>query len=256
MIKFVHLKHGTSGQLIADAIKDELRDIDLNLDQCRGQGYDGAGNMSGKYIGAAKVFQDEFPQAIYVHCASLRLNLCVANSCKIPIVKNLFSVMKRVHDFLNWPKRQNILVTTLKDVNPDAKQLKLLDVCKTRWVERIDSLRIFESLFEGIVVTLEKIKDNIDGTRSSDAIVDAAGLFAALSSFHFVISLVVTQKALGHTRSATILLQDRAMDIVNGYREINILKHAIHDVRDNVEKHHREWYLKAQGIAEKIGTKP
>ena len=54
-IKFVHLKHGTSGQLIADAIKDELRH-GLNSDQCRGQGYDGAGNMSGKYIRAAKVF--------------------------------------------------------------------------------------------------------------------------------------------------------------------------------------------------------
>ena len=131
--------------------------------------------MSGKYIGAAKIFQDEFPQAIYVHCASHRLNLCIANSCKIPIMKNLFSVMKRVHDFFNWPKQQNILVTTLKDVNPDAKQLKLLDMCKTRWVERIDSLRIFESLFEGIVVTLEKIIDNIDGTWSSDAIIDAGG---------------------------------------------------------------------------------
>ena len=150
----------------------------------------------------------------------------------------------------------NILVTTLKDVNPYAKQLKLLDVCKTRWVECIDSLRIFESVFEGIVITLEKTRDDIDGTWSSDAIIDAVGLFVALSSFQFVISLVVAQKASGHTRSATLLLQDRAMDIVNGYREIKILNHAIHDVRDNVEKHHHESYLKAQCIAEKIGRKP
>ena len=37
-IKFVHLNQGTTGRVIADTIKDELRSLGLNLDQCRGQG--------------------------------------------------------------------------------------------------------------------------------------------------------------------------------------------------------------------------
>ena len=136
------------GPLVADTIKDELRSLGLDLDQCRGQAYDGAGNMSGRYIGTAKPFQDDYPLALYVHCASHRLNLCVAQSCKLLLIKKIFSVMKRVHDFFDWPKRQTILPDTIKDFYPETNQLKVLDVCRTRWVQRVDALYIFESLYE------------------------------------------------------------------------------------------------------------
>ena len=112
--KFIHLNQGTTGRVVADTIKDELRSLGLNLDQCRGQGYDGAGSMSGIYIGAAKLFKDDYRLALYVHYASHRLNLCVAQSCKLLLIKKLFSVMKRVHDFFDWPKRQTVLMIQSK----------------------------------------------------------------------------------------------------------------------------------------------
>ena len=55
---------------MAEAIKTEIRALGLDLRNCRGQGYDSAGNMSGKCIGAAVRIQNDFPDAIYVHCAS------------------------------------------------------------------------------------------------------------------------------------------------------------------------------------------
>ena len=177
--------------MIADTIKDKLRSLGLNLDQCRGQGYDGADNMSGRYIGAAKLFQDDYPLALYVHCVSHRLNLCVAQSGKLLLIKNLFSVMKRVHDFFDWPKRQTILIDTVKEFYPETKQLKVLDVCRTRWVQRVDALNIFESLYEGIFLTLQKIKENVDNTWHSDALTDAEGRFDSISSFKFIVSLVI-----------------------------------------------------------------
>ena len=255
-IKFVHLNQGTTGRVIADTIKDELRSLGLNLDQCRGQAYDGAGNMSGRYIGAAKLFQDDYPLALYVHCASHRLNLCVAQSCKLLLIKNLFSVMKRVHDFFDWPKRQTILIDTVKEFYPETKQLKVLDVCRTRWVQRVDALNIFESLYEGIFLTLEKIKENVDNTWHSDALTDAEGLFDSISSFKFIVSLVIAQKALGYTRSATVLLQDRAIDIVKGYHEVDLLKATIQHVRKNINEYHSAWFAKAESLASKVGATP
>ena len=103
-VRFVHLEKGTEGEYIADAIENELNELGLDLVKCRRQGYDGAGNMSGKCIGATKLILTEFPQAIYIRCASHRLNLCVANACKIQRVKNIFSKIKSVHDFFNWLK--------------------------------------------------------------------------------------------------------------------------------------------------------
>ena len=73
-VRFVHFEKGTKGEYTADAIKNELNELGLDLVKCRGQGYEGAGNMSGKCIDA-KLILTEFPQAIYIHWA---LNLCVA----------------------------------------------------------------------------------------------------------------------------------------------------------------------------------
>ena len=99
----------TTEENIAEAIKSELRVLGLDMRNCRGQGYDGAGNMSGKYSGTAVRIQNEFPDAVYDHCASHRLNLCVANACSIQSIRNTFGTMKVVHDFFNWPKRLSLL---------------------------------------------------------------------------------------------------------------------------------------------------
>ena len=70
------------------------------MQNCRGQGYDGAGNMAGKYQGTAARIQREYPLALYVHCASHRLNLCIVKSCEILLVKTRMDKVKLVADFL------------------------------------------------------------------------------------------------------------------------------------------------------------
>ena len=40
----------------------------LSLNQCRGQGYDGAAAMSGRFNGVSTKIQQEEPRAIPVHC--------------------------------------------------------------------------------------------------------------------------------------------------------------------------------------------
>ena len=47
------------------------------IDDCRGQGYNGAGNMAGQLSGAAAGIQAVQNMAIYVHCNSHILNLYV-----------------------------------------------------------------------------------------------------------------------------------------------------------------------------------
>jgi hypothetical protein len=52
----------------------------------RGQGYDGAANMVGKFSGVRTRIQTEIPEAYYVHCYAHCLNLAVVKSCQLPIV--------------------------------------------------------------------------------------------------------------------------------------------------------------------------
>ena len=59
-VDFILCDTGTSGSAIADKI---LAALDLNTSYLRGQAYDGAGNMAGKYRGAAAMIQTSCPKA-------------------------------------------------------------------------------------------------------------------------------------------------------------------------------------------------
>ena len=71
---------GTSANAIASKIKVALSDLGLDLENVRGQGYDGASNMSEKNAGTARLLREENNLAIYIHCFAHRLNLCVKSS--------------------------------------------------------------------------------------------------------------------------------------------------------------------------------
>lgn len=56
------------------------------LFSCRGQCYDGAGSMAGKTKGAQAIIAGKYPKALYMHCKSHILNLCVVKSCGNQVV--------------------------------------------------------------------------------------------------------------------------------------------------------------------------
>ena len=76
-IKFIHCKDGTTEAAVAELLKSEIKELCLELSDCRGQGYEGAGNLAGKYNGAAALIKNDYPLALYVHCSCHRLDsLC------------------------------------------------------------------------------------------------------------------------------------------------------------------------------------
>ena len=54
-LEFVHCPNGIKGEQICHLVKDTVAKLGLDMRNCRGQGYDGAGNMAGKYLGAASL---------------------------------------------------------------------------------------------------------------------------------------------------------------------------------------------------------
>ena len=99
------------------------------MGDCRGQCFDGAGNMAGKCKGAAARISKDHPLAIYTHCASHRLNLCVVASCKLQNVKNMMNSVRVISDFLNnSPKKHLLLEKMIKEHLPEASHKQLIDV--------------------------------------------------------------------------------------------------------------------------------
>jgi len=70
-----------------------------------GQGYDGAAAMSGQQNGMQKHILDECPTAVYLHCASHALNLCLAKASDVQEVRAAITTMHEVAVFSWTPKR-------------------------------------------------------------------------------------------------------------------------------------------------------
>ena len=62
----------------------------------RGQGYDGAANMSGKYRGVQERVKQVVPDAEYTHCKAHNLNLCIIHACKEPLVRNAMDTIQMI----------------------------------------------------------------------------------------------------------------------------------------------------------------
>ena len=197
---FSKCSEGMTGKAIACAILKFVEDIGLNMEFCRGQGYDGAANMVGKCSGAAAIITSKFPKIPYVHCGSHLLDLCIASACNIQLVRNMMAHVRIVSDFFNnSPKRFQLLQRKIREI-PSARHSRLIDVCRTRWLARIDGLDVFAEVFVAIVRSLEIIKLNCDRFWNSDSCRDASGLFHGTLNFQFIMALIVVSCSLEKTR--------------------------------------------------------
>ena len=71
-----------STQTVIKVIKDALVRMNLGLNKCWGQCYDGASTMSGPRSGVAKQLRNEEPRALYLHCHGHALNLAAGDAIK------------------------------------------------------------------------------------------------------------------------------------------------------------------------------
>ena len=100
-----------TGENIAATITAELEKLSLDITDARGQGYDGAANMSSDNVGVQKRIRQLAPKAVYMHCAGHCLNLVIAHSCSIPSIRNMIDKLKKCNwFFLGSPKREGIFI--------------------------------------------------------------------------------------------------------------------------------------------------
>ncbi|XP_066914568.1 52 kDa repressor of the inhibitor of the protein kinase-like [Clytia hemisphaerica] len=271
---FVHLKDGLTGKAISDTILKRVDDLGLDINQCRGQGFDGAGNVAGHKNGAAALITGLVRKAIFVHCFSHRLNLCVSKNFKIISVSNMLEVAtKLTYFFHNSEIRQRCFekyvksfrlshrvsdnldgewLSSNKDSNSSSKAKKLRDPSKTRWVERIKDLELFIELFEPLWFTLEEIKNNANRKYNDQTRKDAFSFFKAIDSFDFIVNLVVCYRVLELTLRVTELLQAKLNDISVGDYLITSTVQRVKQARTNVRAEHDEWFQFAVDIANRL----
>ena len=88
-----------TGKAIASCILSDIDQLGLDMNNLRGQGYDGASNTSSERFGLQALLRQKSPLAVYTHCTGHCLNLVIRRSCSLPIVRNVIDKMKSVSMF-------------------------------------------------------------------------------------------------------------------------------------------------------------
>ena len=254
---FIQCDEGVSGEAISEKIVQGTEKLSLDMSLCHGQGYDGAGNMAGRCSGAAARIQAKYTKAPYVHCGSHALNLAVASACDIQVVRNMMGHVKVVSYFFNTsPKRFALLEKKIKELVPGAAHTHLIDVCRTRWIARLDGLDVFASVFVPVTHCLEIIKNNKGRSWNSDSVRDAGGLFHATISFQFILCLIVVSRCLEVTRPLTKQLQNASFDVVAANEKVKLLYATLCRMRSEISELHSQWYGEAEKVALSVNVSP
>ena len=197
----------TTGEALTDSFLENLRQKGVDVNKMRGQGYDGAANMAGKYRGVQARIRNVVPGAIYTHCKAHNLNLSIIHASKEPLVRNVMNTLQEIAFLFDYSgKKLKMFKEQLANdaaarTNMEGRQ-KLKTLCETRWASRSEALYTFKAAFSTAHAALRELATDHGDPK--------AGPFqAAIERFHFIVTLVAVEHALSGMVPLSNLLQKK-----------------------------------------------
>lgn len=210
--------------------------------------------MAGKFKGVQARFKEENNMALYFHCASHCLSLCVVKACCLPSVKNLMGTLKELSLFFSLsPKRQRKFEEVIRQSAPDMRKTKLVDLCRTRWVEKHQALETFSELYLQVYTCLSQMCENSD-LWDSETLTKATGFLHTIANSSFMVAFVVVRNCLRYLKPLTVKLQKKAKDIVQAYKEIKDVTTCITTMRADIDTVFGLWFEDVKDIAGTMET--
>ncbi|CAG7732870.1 unnamed protein product, partial [Allacma fusca] len=238
----------TTGSFLRTTIIRVLKSFGYSISKCRGQGYDGGANMSGKIKRVHALISYEHPLAFYSHCFSHSLNLVISGSCDLRPIRNMLGVVSQVSNFFTGSaKRQHYLSAIIEKstVKPERRKTKLKSYNPTRWVERHDSLMAFKELYPYILLALEDIQESEAGDISSKAMT----LESALGRSEFIVALQIACSCLVYTMVLSQRLQEKSIDLTKALGHVDNVKSTLKEMLQQKETTFKQIYGCAEELA-------
>jgi hypothetical protein len=246
--RFFELIHvaNTKALTLKDELCSVLSNYGFDIQNLRGQGYDGASNMRGELNGLQSLFLKECPYAYYVHCYAHRLQLALVDASKevvhvaqffqqlIFIINTADSSSKR-HDELHdaqLAELARLIESGRVETGQGENQIRSLKrPGDTRWGSHYGSVLSLMKLFNAVNVVIQDMA--ADGSIAGTTRADADTSFSYLSSFEFVFVLCMMKEILEITEGPGQALQLRSQDIVNVVRLVSATKECLLQLRSD-----------------------
>jgi hypothetical protein len=216
----------------------------LDLENCRGQSYDNGANMRGQYKGVQTLIKERHSRAFYVPCANHTLNLMVCDAAKsATLAINFFGTVQRIFacfaaSTVRWEILQSTCQATLKSLS---------DTC---WESRINSIKALKNNLLEIRESLQKVADF---TAVSLAVSEANSLATEISSYQFILSLIIWHDILFQINKVSKLMQNPSADDIM-IKLVYATKQFLQEFR--TDESFEALIKSAEEIALKLGTDP
>ncbi|ODM90673.1 Zinc finger MYM-type protein 1 [Orchesella cincta] len=207
----------TTGEVLEKIIVDGLQRFGFSLSDLRGQCYDGASNMSGKFNGVQARLLKLQPKAIYVHCLSHSLNLALQSvASKHPFFRDLLSCVHEVGTILHGsPKRMGEFESKLE--NTSSNFIKPRPLCPTRWTVRVKSIEGLLNTYDASLQFLEDLGNSKEKISSK-----AAGLHTLMEKGEFFLGLLMAKNLFYIGECLSKVLQDPSATVSGGIEAATI----------------------------------
>ncbi|QHN96174.1 uncharacterized protein [Arachis hypogaea] len=174
LIDVVHVKDTTSATLKQE-ICSALSHHNLNIQNVRGQGYDGASNMRGEWKELQALIIQECPYAYYVHCFAHQLQLALVAAAKEVVDVHAFfqSLSNIINVVCSSCKRNDelrstyateifhLVATNQIETGRGANQIGTLKKSgDTRWSSHFNSICSLLRMFGATTSVLEDLATN------------------------------------------------------------------------------------------------
>lgn len=221
---------------IAHEINKFITSLNIDVNKCVGQGYDGCATMAGKDGGVQKILRETYKKGLYFHCACHKLNLVVNDLNSVPEVRNCIGTVKDTINFF----RESVL---RRKYGP-----KIPLLCETRWSHKYKSISLFKKHFTEIVKGLEQL--SIEGNSATRTA--AFQLLSAVRQTTFILSLCIIDKYNSLLEPVANILQSKTLDVIKCTEHIKVIKIAVAEHRCHAEAGSEELLRSAITIAQEL----
>ncbi|XP_074315003.1 uncharacterized protein LOC141651180 [Silene latifolia] len=235
----------TSAMTLKKEIFEVLSHYSFDMENLRGQGYDGASNMRGKWNGLQAVVIRECPYAYYVHCFAHRLQLALVAAAKevIPVcqffsklsfvINVVLAPYKRVDELRNAYSREIEMLIEDGELETGVGLNQMSNLQRpgdTRWSSHLRSISSLIKLFTSSCSVLYKLF--YEGETSAER-AQATTTLDTMTSFEFIFILHLMKKILEVSDVLSQALQRKSQDILNSLHLVESTKILLQKLRDD-----------------------
>lgn len=218
----------TSAEMITATIEDILLRLNLRIDNCRGQCYDGASNMSGAKSGVASRLTTLEAKAVYTHCYGHALNLAAQDAIRrLKIMGDALDTVYEITKLIKKsPKRDALFQKVKEDVTPGSPGIRIL--CPTRWTVRAEALSSISENYQALQMTWDAAKE---ATRDSEMRARIGGVAAQMERFDFFFGVELGRKILSMADNLSRSLQEKSISACEGQKLVSLTLASYQSIR-------------------------